>query len=314
MTEPSRPDDDSTAVPPTRRDAITWIAVGGLTVGGLGALAAACTASTSSTPSTTTSAGSSAATGSTVTGVACVLTPEMTEGPYYVDDPLDRRDITEGRPGAALALVLTVADATTCEPIADALVDVWHCDAGGIYSGFVDNSVAGNVGGGGGAPPGGGGPGGGGPGGAPPGGGGPGGGGAGGGGGGATDDTRFLRGIQRTDASGVARFDTIYPGWYQGRTVHIHVKVHLGDAVVHTGQLFFDEAQTDAVYAKAPYSSHTGTRLKNSDDSIYRGGGSQSIVAVSLAGNGRAPESGQTDGYTGTLTMGVKRSAAAAVQ
>jgi protocatechuate 3,4-dioxygenase beta subunit len=126
--------------------------------------------------------------------VSCVLTPEMTEGPYYLDGGKVRRDIREGRPGVPLVLRTMVVDASTCRPVKGAAVDVWHCDAGGTYSGFAQEGAAGRT---------------------------------------------FLRGIQRTDVTGLARFTTVYPGWYEGRTVHIHVQVHIGGSVVHTGQLFF---------------------------------------------------------------------------
>ncbi len=125
--------------------------------------------------------------------VTCVLMPEQTEGPYYIDGEKLRRNITEGRPGTPLELRATVVNASTCKPIKNAVVDIWHCDAGGDYSGF----------------------------------------------GNATSNRTFMRGIQRTNAKGVAVFHTVYPGWYQGRTVHIHVKVHLGGNVLHTGQLYF---------------------------------------------------------------------------
>ena len=137
--------------------------------------------------------------------VSCVLAPELTEGPYYLPNERIRRDITEGKPGTPLRLSLTVVSASSCKPIAGAAVDIWHADAGGVYSG-----VAGNTG-------------------------------------------TFLRGIQKSDRSGLAVFDTIYPGWYQGRAVHVHVKVHLGGNVVHTGQLFFPDALSDRVYRAAPY-------------------------------------------------------------
>ena len=150
--------------------------------------------------------------------VKCVLTPEMTEGPYYLAGEKLRRDITEGKPGARLDLALTVVDASTCRPIKGATVDIWHCDAGGVYSGF---------------------------------------------GAGASNRT-FLRGLQKTDAHGVAHFKTVYPGWYPGRTVHIHVKVHVRGNVVHTGQLFFADATTDAVYRKAPYSKRPNRDPRNS--------------------------------------------------
>jgi protocatechuate 3,4-dioxygenase beta subunit len=141
--------------------------------------------------------------------VACILTPEQTEGPYYIANEKVRRNITEGRPGTPLTLRLSVVDAKTCRPIKGAAVDIWHCDASGTYSGF----------------------------------------------GAGRSSRTFMRGIQRTNANGVATFRTVYPGWYQGRTVHIHVKVHVRGNVVHTGQLYFPDRLTDAVYRKAPYSS-----------------------------------------------------------
>ena len=109
--------------------------------------------------------------------------------------------------------------------MAGATVDIWHCDAGGVYSGFVAASTGGP-----------------------------------GGGGGPTDKRTFLRGIQPTNAQGIATFQTIYPGWYRGRAVHIHVKVHLGGNVVHTGQFFFSDALTDTVYKRSPYSDAAESR------------------------------------------------------
>jgi hypothetical protein len=182
--------------------------------------------------------------------IACVLTPELTEGPYYVSGEKVRRDITEGRPGVRLVLALTVVDASTCKPVKGAAVDIWHCDALGVYSG-----VQGNTG-------------------------------------------TFMRGIQRTGANGLARFTTVYPGWYQGRAVHIHVKVHIGGSVVHTGQLFFDDAVTDAAYRQAPYSTRGPRDVRDSNDSIYRNGGSKSLLRVAKSGSG----------YLGSITMGVHRS------
>jgi len=201
-------------------------------------------------------AGAAKATSSGPAGVAsgqvkCVLTPEMTEGPYYISGEKLRRDITEGKPGARLDLVLTVVDASTCRPIRGATVDIWHCDAGGVYSGF---------------------------------------------GTGASSRT-FLRGLQKTNAHGVAHFRTIYPGWYPGRTVHIHVKVHVGGNVVHTGQLFFSDRLTDAVYRKAPYSRRPNRSPRNSGDAIFVNGGKRSMLAVK-----KRPAA-----YRGAITMGVTR-------
>jgi protocatechuate 3,4-dioxygenase beta subunit len=195
--------------------------------------------------------------------VSCVLTPELTEGPYYIAGEKVRRNITEGKPGAALELRLGVLDASTCRPLRDATVDIWHCDAGGIYSGFVAASTGGTPGGQ----------------------------------NGPTDKRAFLRGVQPTNAQGIATFQTIYPGWYRGRAVHIHVMVHLGGNVVHTGQLFFSDALTDAVYKRSPYTARPIRDLRNADDSIYKNGGSKSMVAVSKSGTG----------YVGKVTMGVHR-------
>jgi hypothetical protein len=182
--------------------------------------------------------------------VTCVLAPELTEGPYYIAEERNRRNITEGRPGTALRLRLSVVNASTCRPIKGAAVDIWHADAGGVYSGFGSGS----------------------------------------------GNRTFMRGIQKTDAAGVAIFDTVYPGWYQGRTVHIHVKVHVGGNVVHTGQLFFQDAMTDAVYKRSPYTTRGARDPRNANDSIFVNGGSKSLLAVSGNGSG---------GYVGRITMGV---------
>lgn len=108
----------------------------------------------------------------------------------------------------------------------------------------------------------------------------------------------FLRGVQRTNAAGVATFETIYPGWYPGRTVHIHVKVHVSGNVVHTGQLFFDDTLTDAAYRRLPYSRRPNRSTRNPTDSIFVNGGSRSLLAVRRSGAG----------YAGAITMGVHRS------
>jgi protocatechuate 3,4-dioxygenase beta subunit len=183
--------------------------------------------------------------------IKCVLTPEMTEGPYYISGAKLRRDITEGKPGARLDLALTVVDASTCRPIKGATVDIWHCDAGGVYSGF----------------------------------------------GAGSSNRTFLRGLQKTDAHGVAHFKTVYPGWYPGRTVHIHVKVHVRGNVVHTGQLFFADATTDAVFRKAPYSKRPNRDPRNSGDSIFVNGGKRSLLKVKKT----------KAGYRGAIVMGVTR-------
>jgi len=177
-------------------------------------------------------------------------------------------------------------------------VEIWHCDAGGVYSGFESASQGG---------PGGGGPGGGGPGGGGPGGGGPGGGGSGDTSDGSysagdaeaspSDDGTYLRGAQVADRNGVVQFTTIYPGWYRGRTVHIHLKLHVDRKTVVTTQLYFDEAVNDAVFATSPYDTHTGRETRNEDDSIYDPAG---LVTVRRTASG----------YMGVINIGVNVSAA----
>jgi protocatechuate 3,4-dioxygenase beta subunit len=185
--------------------------------------------------------------------VSCVLTPELTEGPYYIAGEKVRRNITDGRPGVPLTLRLAVVNASTCKPIQGAAVDIWHADAGGVYSGF----------------------------------------------GAGSGNRTFMRGIQKTDASGIAVFQTVYPGWYAGRAVHVHVhvhvKVHVAGNVVHTGQLFFADTLTDAVYRRAPYVRRPNRTTRNSGDSIFVNGGQKSLLRLRKEGTG----------YVGTLTMGV---------
>lgn len=201
--------------------------------------------------------------------VSCILSPEQTEGPYYIPREKVRKNITEHKPGTPLHLRFTVVAASTCKPIKNAAVDIWHCDAGGIYAGFISASTGGP-----------------------------------GGGGGPTDKRTFLRGIQRTNAQGHAEFRTIYPGWYRGRTVHIHVKVHVdGDTVghvVHTGQLYFSDSLTAKVYQHAPYKARASARdTFNNTDGIYANGGRQSTLSMKRDGHG---------GYIGSITLGVHRS------
>jgi protocatechuate 3,4-dioxygenase beta subunit len=125
-----------------------------------------------------------------------------------------------------------------------------------------------------------------------------------------TNGETWLRGVQLTDDDGIAAFRTIYPGWYQGRATHIHMKCHLGGRVssstyrgghvAHTGQLFFRDTTTDRVARLSPYSSRTITRTRNSADSIYRqAGGSGAILALTRRG------SSIRSGFTGRITVGI---------
>jgi protocatechuate 3,4-dioxygenase beta subunit len=228
----------------SRREAI----VGGAAAAGGAALYIALRGGPDNAGSTPTAATPTAGSAPTADSAAsCILSPELTEGPYYLDNHLLRRDIREGKKGAVLDLELKVQHATTCKPIKGATVEIWHCDALGNYSGFPTGKT-------------------------------------------------FLRGGQKTNAAGVATIRTIYPGWYRGRAVHIHVKVHAGGNVVHTGQLFFPDATSAKVYKRSPYSQKGPQDTPNSTDGIYGQGGNKSLVK--LAKN--------ASGYVGRVTMGVR--------
>jgi len=188
---------------------------------------------------------------------ACVITPQQTEGPYFVDERLDRSDIradtVDGsiREGAPFQLSFQVSQvsANACAPLAGTFVDVWHCDAQGVYSDVKDNNW------------------------------------------GSSTGSTFLRGYQVTDENGLVKFSTIFPGWYRGRAVHIHFKVRTSlddrSAREMTSQLYFDEAVIDEIYAQPPYSAGD-RRTRNSQDGIFRSGGDKLIVPVTRDGEGYA--------------------------
>jgi protocatechuate 3,4-dioxygenase beta subunit len=158
----------------------------------------------------------------------CVITPEVTEGPYYFDPALERADITEDLPGVPISVQLQVVD-QSCAPIEGARVDIWHANADGIYSGYANQP-----------------------------------------GGLDTTGETFMRGTLFTDESGLVTFRSVYPGWYRGRTTHIHFKVFLDTANVLTGQLFFPDALSEFIYLNAePYNARTELRdTLNANDSI----------------------------------------------
>ncbi len=259
----------------------------------LGALLAACGVGRDNADDAVTTAQVPTSTGSTTTvrpqispttatsqlfegAASCTLTAEQTQGPYYFDVDMIRSDIREDRAGVPLHLAVRVQDADTCEPISNAVVDVWHCDAVGVYSGFEAASRSA-----GGGPPGG-----------PP------VGGDGRPGATVTDDETFLRGAQVTNPDGVVEFTTVYPGWYTGRTVHIHAKVHLDSATLVTTQFYFDEAISEQVYAQAPYNQHAGRDTFNDTDGIINSGGQPPMLTLSQEG----------EGWLGVITVGVTRS------
>lgn len=187
----------------------------------------------------------------------CVVRPEQTEGPYFVDELLHRADLridpTDGttRPGAPVDLTIQVSRLAgeRCQPLTGVQVDVWQCDHLGVYSDVQDPSFS-------------------------------------------TVGKKFLRGYQVTDEQGRARFTTIYPGWYRGRTVHIHFKVRSPatqrPGFEFTSQLYLDDALTDRVFATSPYAGRGTRTTRNERDGIYRRGGSQLLLALTPQGAGYA--------------------------
>jgi protocatechuate 3,4-dioxygenase beta subunit len=182
---------------------------------------------------------------------SCIVPPEQTEGPYFIDDRLNRSDIrTDPRDGSvrsgvplALSILVSKTSGGSCAPLAGATVDLWHCDAEGVYSGVRDPGFE-------------------------------------------TLGRKFLRGYQVTDADGAARFTTIYPGWYPGRAVHLHFKVRSGRSEL-TSQLYFDDALSDRIFTRAPY-ARSGERLRNEDDGIFSDDGEQLMLQVEPSERGYA--------------------------
>jgi protocatechuate 3,4-dioxygenase beta subunit len=165
---------------------------------------------------------------------ACVLTPQAMEGPFYFDPKLVRADITEGRPGAPLDLTLRVIEHGPCTPISNARVDVWHADAGGIYSGYNGQGDDGNA---------------------------------------SAKGQTHLRGTQITDADGRVTFRSVYPGWYPGRTPHIHIKVFLDRLTVLTGQIYFPDDLSARIYReRAPYNTRPVADMTNDRDLLFKAG------------------------------------------
>jgi protocatechuate 3,4-dioxygenase beta subunit len=187
----------------------------------------------------------------------CTVTPEETEGPYWVDELLERSDIridpSDGsvKSGVPLQLTINIVRADdNCSAAAGVQVDVWHCDAGGLYSDEAANNTVGK---------------------------------------------KFLRGYQITDANGAVQFTTIYPGWYSGRTIHIHFRIRTFDGSTttsnFTSQLFFDETITNTALAQSPYNTRGTRDTTNATDNIYS---AATLLALTSDGSG---------GYAGTSTV-----------
>ena len=208
---------------------------------------------------------STQASSATQSALDCVVRPELTIGPYFVDEQLNRSDIrsepSDGsvREGIPLTLTINVLDVanSSCTPIEGAQVDIWHCDAQGVYSGVSDQGFD-------------------------------------------TSGQKFLRGYQLTDGTGKVQFLSIYPGWYSGRAVHIHFMIRTtgadGQSYEFVSQFFFDDALSDQVFTQAPYASKGERDMRNADDNIYNSGGDQLLLAAT---------GDNTNGYTAAIHIGL---------
>ena len=230
----------------SRRQALAALGLTGVgltIIGGAGA-AYASTGSTDAAATTTTTTGGA---------VDCVAKPEMIEGPYFVDEGLNRSDIrtdpSDGSTvvGTTLTLNLGVLQVGSggCLPLAGAVVDIWHCDAFGTYSDVAANDSVGK---------------------------------------------KFLRGYQVSNAAGKVKFTTILPGWYQGRTIHIHVKIRTtgtdGNPYEFTSQLYFTEEFQLAYLATEPYSAKGARDTTNDTDRFYAVAGDQMLLTTRRHGRG----------------------------
>jgi len=251
----------------SRRDALKILGIGGT------AFLVSCAApeavtqvvNTLAPTSVSTVASATQAPGVTAAALSCVVRPELTIGPYFVDDQLNRSDIrsepSDGsvRAGVPLTLAIGVFDVSqnSCDPLEGAQVDIWHCDAQGIYSGVSDQGFD-------------------------------------------TQGQKFLRGFQLTDATGKAQFTTIYPGWYSGRTVHIHFMIRTtgadSQAYEFVSQFFFDEALSDQVYTQEPYAAKGQRNTLNASDNIFTNGGDQLLLNIS---------GDNASGYAATINIGL---------
>lgn len=220
----------------TRRDALAWLGAAGV-----GALTGFRWGSAAAAPAAR---------------PQCVVRPEQTEGPFFLERALQRGDIRtdpatgriyEGVPLHVAFRISRVRD--DCTPLVGAIVDLWHCDAAGTYSGVRDWS-------------------------------------------GSTVGQQFLRGYQITDSNGVVRFTTIYPGWYRGRTVHLHFKVRTrpvrGAGEEFTSQVYFDDALTDRVFRQEPYARRGRRDVRNEQDGLFARGGRQLLLDVEESREGLA--------------------------
>ena len=201
-------------------------------------------------------------------------TPQQTEGPYFVDNMPNRSDITSDtsddsvQEGIPLKLVINVydvdGDSGSCIPLKGALVDIWHANPQGIYSGIQQQGTSGQ---------------------------------------------NFLRGNQVTDDNGTVRFTTVYPGWYEGRAIHIHVKVRTfegsNETFEWTSQFYLNNSITEQVHTQTPYSDHGQPDMTNEEDGIYTGASTDGLIQANAGQHLmlNMTQEQEDQGYLGTFNV-----------
>lgn len=188
--------------------------------------------------------------------IDAVATPALTEGPFFVDEKLNRSNllsdttrasVVEGLPFQLQVTVCENVGDDTYYPLPDAYVDLWHADAAGTYSDVNNTGIQSEN----------------------------------------TLGQTWLRGFQVTDENGIVTFNTIYPGWYISRTIHFHFKVRRYDAnnqqtYEFTSQLFIDDDINDEVLSVDPYNTRGDRSVRNTNDSIYNENASGGVTAGSI--------------------------------
>jgi protocatechuate 3,4-dioxygenase beta subunit len=230
-----------TARTSTRREALRTIGIA-LAAAPLGQLLA-CSSDASTSGGGGGSSGEAWATGGTASmtgtypdpftsglGATCALSCASTLGPCYAAT-LVRKDISEAQKGLPVRLAFLVVD-EACKPVEGATIDIWHTSPAGLYSGedASDMCTSGDA---------------------------------------TARASKWFRGVQTTDSKGRVDFDTCFPGWYRGRTIHIHFTVRVKDVEYVTSQLFFEDAMVDEIVAEQPIYKDRGARdTTNKNDNV----------------------------------------------
>ncbi|HKP60583.1 MAG TPA: hypothetical protein VJV78_27840 [Polyangiales bacterium] len=169
-------------------------------------------------------------------GSMCTVYPSQTIGPCYAQMPALRQDISDGLGGLPMRMSFLLVKGSACTPVPNAQIDIWHSGSGGIYSAYATNTTC-NPG---------------------------------------TMDVKkdmFCRGVQMTDAMGRADFSTVFPGWYKGRTIHIHFTIRVDGRESKTSQLYFEDAMVDEILAQGDYKARGKRDTNNANDTQFKTGG-----------------------------------------